>query len=99
MFVVYVLQSESSGKIYIGQTADLQKRLQQHNDPNCHLTLHTKRNPGPWILVHSEHYPTRTDAMRREKILKSGQGREWIHALVSQRERATVNPPAADTQD
>ncbi|MCP4642386.1 MAG: GIY-YIG nuclease family protein [bacterium] len=77
-FWVYILQSESTAKLYIGQTNDLKRRLAQHNDPNCRLTLHTKRNKGPWALLHSEEYATRTEAMRREKQLKSGQGREWI---------------------
>ena len=81
---VYILQSESTGKIYIGQTENLDKRLRQHNDPECKLTLYTKRNKGPWTLLHSEEYPTRRDAMRREKQLKSGQGREWIHQNLLQ---------------
>ncbi|HEY6969536.1 MAG TPA: GIY-YIG nuclease family protein [Candidatus Angelobacter sp.] len=81
-YFVYVLRSESSGKIYIGHTEDLQKRLRQHNDPSCRLTLHTKRNPGPWKLVHSEEFATRAEAMARERALKSGQGRQWIHRAI-----------------
>ena len=75
---VYVLQSESTGKTYVGQTSDLVRRLCQHNDPNFTVTLYTKRNSGPWKLLHSEEYSTRAEAMHREKNLKSGQGREWI---------------------
>jgi putative endonuclease len=81
-YFVYVLKSTSSGKIYIGQTSDLQKRISQHNDPSCRLTLHTKRNPGPWCLAHSEEFCTRGEAMAREKALKSGQGRAWIHGAI-----------------
>ncbi|MBW7866584.1 MAG: GIY-YIG nuclease family protein [Candidatus Hydrogenedentes bacterium] len=81
-FWVYVLRSQKSGKTYVGQTNDLARRILEHNDPSFNLTLYTKRNPGPWELVHSEEYPTRTEAMRREKYLKSGQGREWVHALL-----------------
>jgi len=73
-FLVYVLQSQSTRKIYIGQTVDLRNRIRQHNDPRCKLTLHTKRNPGPWKLVYKEEYHTRSEAMRREKQLKSGSG-------------------------
>ncbi len=97
-FWVYILQSEANSKIYIGQTSDLNRRLLQHNDPDFRLTLYTKRNAGPWKLVHSEQYTTRTEAMQREKWLKSGQGREWTHRLLQKRERGTVNPPAADTR-
>jgi putative endonuclease len=81
-FFVYVLLN-LQGKTYVGQTVDLERRLAQHNDPDCRLTLHTKRHPGPWRLLHSETYPTRSAAMRRERELKSGKGRDWIqHTLL-----------------
>ena len=75
---VYVLRSESTGKTYVGQTSDLERRLHEHNDPDCHTTLYTKRNSGPWRLIHSEESSSRSEAMRREKELKSGKGRDWI---------------------
>ncbi len=79
-FFVYILVSETNGATYVGQTSDLVRRLLQHNDPACRLTLHTKRHPGPWRFVHSERYETRAEAMRREMELKSGKGRDWIKA-------------------
>jgi predicted GIY-YIG superfamily endonuclease len=33
-FWVYVLMSKTTGDIYIGQTNDLEARLQEHNDPD-----------------------------------------------------------------
>ena len=77
MFSVYVLVNPE-GKTYVGQTNDLQRRLSQHNDPAYSGTLHTKRHRGPWRLVHTEEYATRSEAMRRERELKTGKGREWI---------------------
>jgi len=97
-FFVYILRSESTGKTYVGQTDNLSRRIAEHNDPSFRLTLYTKRNPGPWRLVYSEEYGTRTESMRREKWLKSGQGREWIRAELKEKDRAPVNPPSADTQ-
>ncbi|MFB3897604.1 MAG: GIY-YIG nuclease family protein [bacterium] len=79
---VYVLQSITTGEIYIGQTSDLTRRITQHNDPLCKLTLHTKRRHGPWRLVYSEVCKDRSSAMKREKELKSGKGREWIRNQV-----------------
>ena len=38
----YVLVSESTGKTYVGQTEDLRRRIEEHNDPNNRRTLHTK---------------------------------------------------------
>ena len=81
VFFVYVLLNPE-GKIYIGQTADLERRFAQHNDPDCRLTPHTKRHVGPWRLLHSGQAPSRSAAMRREKELKSGKGREWIRRVL-----------------
>ena len=49
-FYVYILQSESSGRYYVGQTKDLAKRVAYHN-ANYSLAL---KNRGPWKLVYSE---------------------------------------------
>jgi putative endonuclease len=76
-FWVYVLVNPQKD-IYIGQTRQLEIRLAQHNDPECRGTLHTKRRPGPWRLVHQEQFDTRGDAIRRERELKGSRGRAWI---------------------
>ena len=78
MFTVYVLRSTSTGRLYIGQTADLQKRLREHNESVARYI----RNRGPWRFVHSEEFASRSDAMARERQLKSGKGREWLSAVV-----------------
>jgi len=80
-YFVYLLQNPD-GKIYVGQTSNLERRIAQHNDPDCRLTLHTKRHAGPWRLLHSESFPSRSAAMRREKELKSGKGRDWVRDVL-----------------
>jgi putative endonuclease len=77
-FWAYVIRSKTSGKLYVGQTNDLEGRLRQHNDSDSARNLYTKRNPGPWILAHAEEFSSRREAMARERFLKSGQGREWL---------------------
>jgi putative endonuclease len=79
---VYVLANPEQ-KTYVGQTADLDRRLAQHNEPNFRGTVHTKRRKGPWRLIHSEPFSTRAEAMRREKALKTGRGREFIKGLFA----------------
>jgi putative endonuclease len=79
MFYVYVLQSESTKHLYTGFTADLEQRMGQHNSG---VTKSTK-NRGPWKLVYTEKCDSRAQAMRREKFLKSGQGREQLAALIA----------------
>jgi putative endonuclease len=63
MFYVYIIKSESSGKTYIGQTSDLEKRLGQHNDPDNNFSRYTKQNKGPWKLVYKEEVATRLEAL------------------------------------
>jgi putative endonuclease len=81
MFWVYVLQNPD-GKLYIGQTDDLQRRLLQHNDPAHTLTRTTKRFRGPWKVIYAEELLSRSAALDREKALKSGQGRAWLKARL-----------------
>jgi len=83
MFIVYVITSETSGKIYIGQTIDIIKRLKQHNSKgDDHLSRFTKQNKGPWRLVYKEEYQTRKEALKREKQLKSFKGREFVKNII-----------------
>ena len=82
MFYVYIIQSKSTAKTYVGQTVNLEKRLQQHNDPVNNFSKYTKQNKGPWTLLYKEEVQTRLDALKREKFLKSGKGRQFINNLL-----------------
>jgi putative endonuclease len=75
MFFVYIIYSHKVHKKYIGQTEDLTLRVEQHN--SNYFQSYTN-NKGPWELIHSESYATRSEAVLRERYLKSGVGREWI---------------------
>ena len=79
MYFVYVLCSLTSGHFYTGFTSNPVQRLGQHNQG---ITKST-RNRGPWEIVLSEGYPTRWEAMRRERFLKSGKGREQLKQMLS----------------
>ena len=81
-FWTYVLQSENTRKIYIGHTSDLGRRLREHNDKAQRKSKYTRKNKGPWQLIHSEQHKARIEAMKREKFLKSGQGREWLYREI-----------------
>jgi putative endonuclease len=78
MFYVYVLRSKKDGSTYIGQTSNLEKRLEDHN---AGLSGYT-RNHTPYALVYMETYETRGEAMRREKYLKSLSGYHWLKQHV-----------------
>ena len=90
-YTVYVLISETSGRRYVGQTEDLDRRLAQHNRPGHNPRKFTSRNAGPWRLLHQEIVSTRAAAMIRERWLKSGVGREWLDAQLDR-----ASPPQAD---
>jgi putative endonuclease len=74
MFNVYVLKSIGTGKIYIGHTNELQKRLLEHQSGFSAATKHAR----DWELIHFEEYPDRALAMKRETYLKSGDGRKVL---------------------
>jgi len=78
MFYVYVLRNPSSGKHYTGHTEYLAQRVQQHN----HGVTKSTKNRGEWTLAHQESFATHAEAMKREKFLKSGQGREQLKKLL-----------------
>ena len=88
MFFVYVLRRSTTEKLYIGQTQDLARRLAEHNAGLARYS----RGRGPWRLVLKEEHETRAAAMRRERFLKTGQGREWLRGELS----GSAGPPEAD---
>jgi putative endonuclease len=65
---VYVLGSRRAGdcRTYVGWTTDLERRLKQHN-----AGVGAKSTRGrPWVLLYSEEFATRREAMSREWHLK-----------------------------
>jgi putative endonuclease len=78
-FFVYVLQSQSTGRYYVGQTKNLDDRIAYHN-ANYSRAL---KNRGPWKLVYFETYASRSEAMRRENHIKRQKDRRFIDELRS----------------
>ncbi|WP_412062353.1 GIY-YIG nuclease family protein [Rubrivirga sp. IMCC45206] len=64
---VYVLRSERTGRLYVGQTADLDRRLHEHRSGHTPST----RSRGPWALVASRPFESRAEAVRTERALKA----------------------------
>lgn len=79
MFSVYVLRSLRNGKRYIGFTGTtVMIRLEQHNQGTNAYTKHNR----PFELIHMETLATKTEAIQREKFLKSGKGREFLDKVL-----------------
>ena len=66
-YFVYMLKSLKDKKFYTGCTADLKKRLKQHNRGRVRSTKARR----PFELVYWESFRTRSEAMKRELRLKS----------------------------
>jgi len=82
-FITYVLYNTNRDKIYIGYTSDLKSRLKRHNNTlPTKISSFTAKNSGKWKVVYKEDYPTKKEAMLREKQLKSSRGRNFIHSLL-----------------
>lgn len=79
MFYTYILESEKDKSYYIGSTSNLTNRLKEHNFGNTHYTK-LKR---PWVLLYSEEFPTRSQAMIREKRLKRIKNRIVLEKIIS----------------
>ncbi len=74
MYYVYMLKLSGKKSVYIGFTADLDRRLSEHKRG---IVRSTRKNFEK--LLYSEQFAIKADAMHREKWLKSGVGREWLH--------------------
>jgi putative endonuclease len=79
MFSVYVLYSISFDKIYIGFTSDLKSRFLSHNELDKNGWTSRFR---PWIVVYTEEYQTKKEALCRERELKSAKGRDFIWKII-----------------
>jgi putative endonuclease len=79
MFTVYVLYSKDYNKIYIGFTSDLVQRLLSHNELGKKGWTIKFR---PWQLIHKETFDFKSDAMKREKELKTATGRNFIWSII-----------------
>ncbi|MFH1895853.1 MAG: GIY-YIG nuclease family protein [bacterium] len=79
-YTVYAIKSKDGNYTYKGMTSNLDRRLLQHNKGRCKTT----RAYAPFNLIYTEKAHNRELARKRERWLKSGEGREFI------RERADV---------
>ena len=77
MYTVYALKSKIKKYIYVGMTQNFDQRIRRHNNGYEKTTKPYK----PFKLIHREVYPSRIEARKREKYLKSGVGKEFLKTL------------------
>jgi putative endonuclease len=77
-FVVYILFSKDYDKTYVGFTSNLIERFKSHNYLSKKgFTIKFR----PWEVIHVEFFTIKSDALKREKLLKTGKGREFIKEI------------------
>jgi putative endonuclease len=78
MFYVYVLKSSMDQKLYVGYTTDLRQRILDHEGGRV-LSTRMRR---PFELIYYEACRKSSDALRREKYLKTTYGKRYIRNRV-----------------
>lgn len=80
MYFTYILQSDKNDKLYIGHTANLERRLAEHNSNQCKST----KNKGKWDLIFKKEFITRDEAMKFELKLKSFKNKDYIFKFIKE---------------
>ena len=78
MYSVYVLHSQKDCQLYVGYSANLVRRMAEH-DQGC---VRSTRNRRPLHLIFHETYINQEDALRREKYLKTTQGKRALKHML-----------------
>jgi putative endonuclease len=74
----YVLKNQK-GSLYIGQTNNLQERIERHNK---NRVVSTKRK-GPWKIVWQKAFNTKGEAMKFENYLKSLKNKKYLEKIIA----------------
>ena len=79
-FYVYVLRSINKNFIYVGITANLKKRVFEHNNKEELSTKHY----APFELIFYEAYRNEKDAKRREEYFKTTKGKVTLRTMMKE---------------
>ncbi len=79
MYHVYILKSKKDNKFYIGSTSDVAARLNYHNSGRQRSTRHRI----PFSIVYEEAFNCKSEALKREKQIKSYKGGNAFKKLLS----------------
>ncbi|HNQ61824.1 MAG TPA: GIY-YIG nuclease family protein [Bacteroidia bacterium] len=81
MYTVYILYSEEASRYYIGYTS-----LSVYDRLNKHLSNHSGYTGKfkDWNLVYTESFNLKSEALRREKVLKNWKSKRRIQQLISE---------------
>jgi putative endonuclease len=86
-YCVYILECKD-GTLYTGITTDMERRLKQHEDGTG---ARYTRGRGPFTLRWVETGWTRSEALKREKMIK-GMSRQQKDRLIAEGRKTHVSP-------
>ena len=78
-YYVYIIYSKTVDKYYVGSSSNLEDRLRRHNSAHRGFTGIAQ----DWVFVFKEAFLSNTEALKREKEIKSRKSRKYIEALIS----------------
>ena len=78
MYFVYILKSLKDNGYYIGQTHNLNDRIEKHNKRRIQST----KSRIPFTLVKKEVFASRTEARKRENYLKKLKGGNEFRKII-----------------
>ncbi len=80
MHFVYIIKSINNSKFYIGETYDIEQRLNYHN--SIELNNNSTRTGIPWRIYHIIECKNRTVARKIETHIKEMKSRKYIENLI-----------------
>lgn len=78
MYYLYILYSVKRGRFYTGHCEDVGDRFVRHNKGRSKAT----KSGVPWVLVYSQAFETRSEAIHREREIKSMKSRKYIVDII-----------------
>lgn len=75
---VYALKSQVDGRIYVGFSSNVERRLKEHNSGKTRST----KGFRPWRIIFIEEFNDRMTAREKEKYYKTGIGKEKLKNMV-----------------
>ena len=78
MFKIYIIYSAFLDRYYVGSTGNIEDRMFRHNNSESKST----KSASDWVLVYSEDFETRSDAVQRELEIKGKKSRKYIERLA-----------------
>jgi len=77
MYYTYIIRSLTNSRYYTGSTNDLVDRIRRHQQNRSKATT----GKGPWELVYTESFNTRSEAVRKEFDIKRRGARRFLQEL------------------